>query len=160
MNEEKIGKCLRQGEHTSFQRRRPMLLKRMFHSWLFTRFITRVTWRVPLVKQELLTIPEYPSSPPVFSGVCVTQFLVVCVCFVDRCLFFCPLKIPKGGNQMIDKTLHMKSLKIPKGGNQMIYKTLHMKSLKIPKGGNQMTYKTLHMKSFLYVGRLVWLSGF
>ena len=30
MNEEKIGKCLRQGEHTSFQRRRPMLLQRMF----------------------------------------------------------------------------------------------------------------------------------
>ena len=29
------------------------------------------------------------SSPPVFSGVCVTWSLVLCVCFVDRCLFFC-----------------------------------------------------------------------
>ena len=27
--------------------------------------------------------------PPVFSGVCVTGFLVLYVCFVDRCLSFC-----------------------------------------------------------------------
>ena len=36
------------------------------------------------------TLPEHLSSPPVFSGVCVTRSLVLCVCFVDRCLFFCP----------------------------------------------------------------------
>ena len=31
----------------------------------------------------------YPSGPPpVFSGVCVTRYLVLCVCFVDRCLSF------------------------------------------------------------------------
>ena len=29
------------------------------------------------------------SSPPVFSGVRVTRSLVLYVCFVDRCLFFC-----------------------------------------------------------------------
>ena len=48
---------------------------------------------MPLVEQELLTLPEHLSSPPVFSGVCVTQSLVLCVCFVDRCLsfFFWPL---------------------------------------------------------------------
>jgi hypothetical protein len=28
-------------------------------------------------------------SPPVFSGVGVTRSLVLCVCFVDRCLSFC-----------------------------------------------------------------------
>ena len=28
-------------------------------------------------------------QPPVFSGVLVTQYLVLYVCFVDRCLFFC-----------------------------------------------------------------------
>jgi hypothetical protein len=28
--------------------------------------------------------------PPVFSGVRVTRALVLCVCFVDRCLSFCP----------------------------------------------------------------------
>ena len=29
------------------------------------------------------------SSPPGFSGVRVTRSLVLCVCFVDRCLSFC-----------------------------------------------------------------------
>ena len=40
------------------------------------------------MEQELLTLPEHLSSPPVFSGVRVTQSLVLYVCFVDRCLFF------------------------------------------------------------------------
>jgi hypothetical protein len=35
-----------------------------------------------------MTFPEHPSSPPVFSGVCVTQSLVLCVCFVDHCLSY------------------------------------------------------------------------
>ena len=35
------------------------------------------------------TLPEHLSSPPVFSGVRVTRYLVLCVCFVDRCLSFC-----------------------------------------------------------------------
>jgi hypothetical protein len=39
--------------------------------------------------QELLTLLDHLSSPPVFSGVRVTQSLVLCVCFVDRCLSFC-----------------------------------------------------------------------
>ena len=34
-----------------------------------------------------------PGSPPVFSGVRVTRSLVLCVCFVDRCWFFCTLAI-------------------------------------------------------------------
>ena len=42
-----------------------------------------------LVEQELLTLPEHLSSPPVFSGVRVTRSLVLCVCFGDRCLSFC-----------------------------------------------------------------------
>jgi hypothetical protein len=41
------------------------------------------------VEQELLTLPENPSSPPVSSGVRVTRSLVLYVCFVDRCLSFC-----------------------------------------------------------------------
>jgi hypothetical protein len=60
------------------------------HSWLITGFLTRLTRRVPLVEQELLTLPEHLSSPLVFSGVRVTRSLVLCVCFVDRCLSFCP----------------------------------------------------------------------
>jgi hypothetical protein len=44
---------------------------------------------VPLVEQELLTLPEHLSSPPVFSGVRVTRSLALGICFVDRCLSFC-----------------------------------------------------------------------
>ena len=59
------------------------------HSWLITRFITRFTRLVPLVKQELVTLTEHLSSHLGFSGVRVTRSLVLYVCFVDRCLSFC-----------------------------------------------------------------------
>ena len=42
------------------------------------------------MEQKLLTLPEHLSSPPVFNGVRVTRSLVLYVCFVDRCLSFCP----------------------------------------------------------------------
>jgi hypothetical protein len=51
--------------------------------------LIELTLRVPLMKQELLTLPEHLSVPLVFSGVHVTRSLVLCVCFVDRCLSFC-----------------------------------------------------------------------
>ena len=41
-----------------------------------------------LLEQELLTLPEHPSTFPVLSGVHITRSLVSCVCFVDRCLYF------------------------------------------------------------------------
>ena len=59
------------------------------HSRLITGLVTRLTRRVPLVEQELLTILEHLSSPPVFSGVRLTRSSVLYVCFVDRCLSFC-----------------------------------------------------------------------
>ena len=59
------------------------------HSWLITGFVTRLTWRVPLVEHDLLILPEYLCLPPVFSGVRVTRSLVLGACFVDRCLSFC-----------------------------------------------------------------------
>jgi hypothetical protein len=49
------------------------------HSWLITGFVTRLTRRVPLVEQELITLP-------VFSGVRVTRSLTLYICFVFRCL--------------------------------------------------------------------------
>ena len=52
-------------------------------------FVTGLTRRVPLVELEMLTLPEHLRSLPVFSGVCVTRSLVLCVCFVDRCFTFC-----------------------------------------------------------------------
>ena len=51
-------------------------------------FVTRLIQWVPLVEQELFTFPEHPSSPLVFSAVCFTRSLVLCVCFVDHCLSF------------------------------------------------------------------------
>ena len=50
------------------------------YSYLLS-FVAKVTQRVPLVEQEILTLPEHPSSLPVFSGVHVAQFLVFCVVF-------------------------------------------------------------------------------
>jgi hypothetical protein len=41
---------------------------------------------VLLVEQELLTIPANLSSFPVFSGVWVTRSLILCACFVNRCI--------------------------------------------------------------------------
>ena len=51
--------------------------------------LSRLTRRVPLVEQKLLTLPEHLSSSLIFSGVRVTRSLNVYVCFVDRCLSFC-----------------------------------------------------------------------
>ena len=45
------------------------------------------------MEQELLTLSDHMSSPPVFSGVRVARSLVLCVCFVDRCLSFCPFSL-------------------------------------------------------------------
>ena len=45
---------------------------------------------LPLVKQELLTLPEHLSLPSALSGVHVTRSLVLGTCFVDRCLSFHP----------------------------------------------------------------------
>ena len=58
-----------------------------FHDFI-TGFVTRLTRRVPPVEQELLTIPEHLSSPPVFSGVRATRSLFLC--FVDHGFSFCP----------------------------------------------------------------------
>ena len=63
------------------------------HSWLITGLVTRLTRRVSLVEQEQLTVPDYLSPSPVFSGVRVTRFSVLCVCFDDRCLSFCPFSL-------------------------------------------------------------------
>jgi len=57
----------------------------------YHRFVTRLARRVSLVEQELPTLPEHLSSAPVFNGVRLTRSLVLYVCFVDRCLSFCPL---------------------------------------------------------------------
>ena len=65
-------------------------------SWLITGFVTRLTRRVSLVEQELLTLSEHLSLPPVFSGVRVIWSLVLYVCFGNRCLSFCTFSFGHG----------------------------------------------------------------
>jgi hypothetical protein len=43
---------------------------------------------VPLVEQELPTLPEHLSSPPIFGGFCVAQILVFCFVFGELLLDF------------------------------------------------------------------------
>ena len=57
-------------------------------SAFMTVFDTKVTQRVPLVDQELLTLQEYLISSTSFSVVRVARTLVLCVIFVGRCLYF------------------------------------------------------------------------
>jgi hypothetical protein len=63
------------------------------HSSLITGFVARLTRRVSLVEQELPTLPEHMSSPPIFSGVRVTRsFLMLCCSlFVLLSFLFWPL---------------------------------------------------------------------
>jgi hypothetical protein len=43
---------------------------------------------LPIVEQEVTTLPQHLISPPVFSWVRVTRTLVFVYCFVDHCLSF------------------------------------------------------------------------
>ena len=45
---------------------------------------------------NIYTLPDHLSSLPVFSGVCVTRSLVLCVCLVDHCWYFCPFIFDHG----------------------------------------------------------------
>ena len=49
-------------------------------SWI-PKYVTRVIRRVPLVEQELLTLPEHLRSPSVVSGVRVARYLVFYLVF-------------------------------------------------------------------------------
>jgi hypothetical protein len=59
-----------------------------------------LTRRVSLVEQELLNLSEHLSSSSVFIRVRVTRSLVLCVCFVDRCLSFCIFFIIKTEDEL------------------------------------------------------------
>ena len=61
------------------------------HSWLISGFVSRLTRRVPLVEQGIANPCVAPECTPVFSGVRVIRSFDLCVCFVDRCLYFWPL---------------------------------------------------------------------
>jgi hypothetical protein len=50
---------------------------------------------VPQVEQELLTLPEYMSLPPVFNGVRVAQSLIFWVAFCES-MSFCHISFGYG----------------------------------------------------------------
>jgi hypothetical protein len=45
--------------------------------WHIAVYVNKLTRRVPLVEQELSTLPDHLSSPYVFSGVRVSRSLVL-----------------------------------------------------------------------------------
>ena len=51
-------------------------------------YLTRLTRRISLVEQELIILPEYLTSSPVFSGVVLIDLLFFVQRFVDRFLSF------------------------------------------------------------------------
>ena len=51
------------------------------HLWITTRFVNRATCRLPLVQQELLTLPKHLSAHHVHCGVRVTRSFVFCVVY-------------------------------------------------------------------------------
>ena len=63
--------------------------KVLSHLWLITRFVAGVTWQVPIEEQELPTLPEHLSLPPVFSMLHVARSLVSRVAFCRSLFFFC-----------------------------------------------------------------------
>ena len=80
-------------------------------------FVTTLTRQVLLVEQELFTLPEHLSPLPIFSGIRVTRSLVLCVCFVDRCLscifFFLPLCCLFFFDFLITSLWYLQTLPIP-----------------------------------------------
>ena len=64
------------------------LVRSFPHSWLITRFVTRVTRRVPLVEQKMHTLPEHMSSPPVFQWESLVLYVVFCTSLFVLFYFF------------------------------------------------------------------------
>ena len=63
------------------------------HTHLYYIYIYIHCWKFSLLHNKSGAGTAYPSGEPEFtpgfSGVRVTRSLVLCVCFIDRCLSFC-----------------------------------------------------------------------
>ena len=81
------------------------------HSRLVTGFVTRVTRRMPLVEQKLLTIPEFLCSPLVYSWFRVARYLFFCALFCRSLLilflFFIMLSVLRLAGFGIFKLLYV-----------------------------------------------------
>jgi hypothetical protein len=122
---------------------------------------SRLPRRMPLVGQELLTLPEYLSSLPSFSEVRVTRSLVLCVCFVVRRLFFFFWSLCCLSFFYLPLTLYIRSVfflisKCSKLRAYLIFKTLYIRSVffLIPKCSKLRTYlinKTMYIRSVFFL---------
>ena len=59
------------------------------NSFLCCVFFALFVFGQQFVPNELLTLPDHLSLPPVYSWIRATRSLVLCVCFLDRCLSLC-----------------------------------------------------------------------
>ena len=76
---------------TSSFRKIPLVLSTSHsfpHSCLITWFAIRVTRRLSLLEEELLTLPEHLISTPALVGFILFELLLSVYCFVNRCLSF------------------------------------------------------------------------
>jgi hypothetical protein len=64
-------------------------IRTFLHSLLVTWSVIKVIWRVSLLEQELLTIPDHLCFPRDFDFLCVAQSLGFCVVFC-RSLYVWP----------------------------------------------------------------------
>jgi hypothetical protein len=71
------GKSKESGPNTIFSAVNNVL--RTVDNWVDCHLYRKENKPIKLVKQELLTLPQHMSSPPVFIGVRVTQSLFFCV---------------------------------------------------------------------------------
>jgi hypothetical protein len=94
------------------------------HSWRITGFVTRLIRRVPLVDQELLTLPEHLISPPAFSAVRVTRSLVLRVWYsgIPFACPFIPSIICSTETSYWHEFFSKKSLKIPNRKSEAIFR--------------------------------------
>ena len=86
-----VGWKLKQQIGTSGKEKETIWIQLLIGGWLGTSLCLEIEWstsmilnvsaKITIVEQELLTLPEHLSSPPVFNGVCVTPSLVLCIMF-------------------------------------------------------------------------------
>jgi hypothetical protein len=61
----------------------------MFSLMTFHRNVAKITRRVPLAENGMLTLPEHLSSPPVFFSE-IRSVLWITVCFILASFIVCP----------------------------------------------------------------------
>jgi hypothetical protein len=91
INEERTGKRLWQMEH--IRRHLWHRYSRTVNKDLYRQVCNKINMTGATSRSGTTYSSGAPDFTPGFSGVRVTRSLVLCICFVDRCLSFCPSAI-------------------------------------------------------------------